>query len=245
MTSRADHNAAQIDYFTKRPIERMELSSDIDRRYIVRQVTKVCEATHATSGDQIIDVGCGPGRYSNALSRLGHRVEAMDLTPRVVDRLRETSPHIPGYVGDLMNPPSELVGRYDVVTGFFVLHHVHDLAAAFRGAASLLRPGGRMAFCEPNPFFLGYVAQIAMTPNMSFRGEAGILQMRERVMIEAATQAGLESFRVNRFGLFPPSLANHDRAGGWEERLERIPLVGRIRAFQIFSASTTGPYDEA
>jgi 2-polyprenyl-3-methyl-5-hydroxy-6-metoxy-1,4-benzoquinol methylase len=240
--TRASHNESQIDYFTRRPIDRMEVSPDIDRRYILRQVKAVCDATRATTDDLIIDVGCGPGRYTNALARMGHNVEAMDLTPRVVASLRESSCHLPAYVGDLMNPPEELLGRFDVVVGFFVLHHVHDLPAAFRGAASLLRPGGRLAFCEPNPFFVGYVAQIAMTRNMSFRGEAGILRMRERQMRDATAQAGLHGFDVVRFGVFPPKIANHRSGEKWEERIERLPVVGRIRAFQVFSAERAGTF---
>lgn len=236
MKTRTIHNDAQIDYFTRRPIDRMELSTDIQRRYIVRQATAVRHATQATLNDRIIDVGCGPGRYSTVLARLGHRVEAMDLTPRVVASLRNSSPDLPAHVGDLMAPPDWLLGRFDVVTGFFVLHHVHDLNAAFRGAAALLRPGGRLAFCEPNPFFLGYAAQIASTRHMSFRGEAGILRMRERLMRNACAAAGLENFAVVRFGLFPPRLANHRIGAAVEERMERLPIVGRVRAFQVFSA---------
>jgi 2-polyprenyl-3-methyl-5-hydroxy-6-metoxy-1,4-benzoquinol methylase len=234
--TRTIHNNEQIDYFTRRPIDRMELSNDIDRRYIVRQATAVRDATHANLSDRIIDVGCGPGRYSNVFLRLGHSVEAMDLTPRVVKSLRDSSPHIPAHIGDLMAPPSELLGRFDIVTGFFVLHHVHDLAAALRGASSLLRPGGRLAFCEPNPFFLGYAAQIAGTRHMSFRGEAGILRMRKRLLQAACKSAGLKNFAVVRFGLFPPKLANHRFGAAIEERLERIPIIGHVRAFQVFSA---------
>ena len=40
-------------------------------------------------GDRILEVGAGSGRYSHALARTGHRVEAVELIPRNIELFRE------------------------------------------------------------------------------------------------------------------------------------------------------------
>ena len=75
--------------------------------------------------------------------------------------------------GDLLDPPAELHGSFDVVTGFFVLHHLEDLDAAFAGGRQLARPGGRVVFIEPNAYFPGFYVQVTLTPGMSWKGGEG------------------------------------------------------------------------
>ena len=40
-------------------------------------------------GDRILEIGAGSGRYSHALARLGHRVDAVELIPRNIELFRE------------------------------------------------------------------------------------------------------------------------------------------------------------
>ncbi len=224
----------QRRYFTGRELPRMELDRSATP-YTLRQVDAVTAACGAAPGDRVLDVGSGLGRYTIALARRGLTVEAMDLTTGLVDRLRQAEPGIPAHVGDLASPPAELHGRFDVVVGFFMLHHVADLPAAFRGVRDLLRPGGRAAFLEPNPLFPGYYVQITCTPGMTWRGDGGIVRMRPRRLAAAAQAAGLVGFVTERFGAFPPVLANQPVGAGVERALEAVPGWRAMRAFQLFS----------
>jgi SAM-dependent methyltransferase len=211
---------------------------DLDRSatpYTLRHVDAAIAAGAIGPGDRVLDVGCGLGRYTVALARRNLTVEGMDLTPALVDRLRQAAPGIVAHVGDLAAPPAALAGRFDVVTGFFVLHHVADLPAAFRGVRALLRPGGRAVFVEPNPLFPGYYVQITVTPGMSWKGDGGIVRMRPGRLAAAASAAGLEGFATERFGAFPPFLANRPAGGRAERALEAVPGWRPLRAFQLFS----------
>ena len=40
-------------------------------------------------GDRVLEIGAGSGRYSHALARQGHRVDAVELIPRNIDLFRE------------------------------------------------------------------------------------------------------------------------------------------------------------
>ena len=44
---------------------------------------------YLTPGDRILEIGAGSGRYSHALARTGHRVDAVELIPRNIGLFRE------------------------------------------------------------------------------------------------------------------------------------------------------------
>ena len=235
MTAGAAHNERQRQYFSHRSSPRMDPTRRSSTPYTLRHVDAVVHGIGLGPGEEVLDVGCGPGKYTLALARRGVRVVGMDLTPLLVEQFREVAPDVPSHVGDLADPPPGLLGGFDAVVGFFVLHHISDLRSAFAGVRSLLRPGGRAAFIEPNPYFPGYYAQVTLTPGMSWKGEAGILRMRPPLLRGLAAGAGLADFRTHRFGAFPPALANRALGRRVEDLLERVPGWQAARAFNLFS----------
>ena len=187
------------------------------------------------------------GRFSLRLAERGYRVTAVDLSPDLVERLREHAEGIEtgrGSEGDATQLP-ELVGppgddRFDAVVGFFFLHHLTSVAAMARAAAAVLRPGGRVAFCEPNAFHPGFYLQIALTPGMTWKGDRGVARMRPGVLRPAFEAAGFREVTIERYGLFPPALANRSWGAAVERRLERLPPLRPVRAFQVVSGVLDG-----
>ncbi|MEV8020966.1 methyltransferase domain-containing protein [Streptomyces sp. NPDC086554] len=101
-----------------------------------------------TAGD-VLDLGCGTGSLSLIAAESGHRVTAVDLSPRMTERAREK---LAGHgaevlLGDAASPP---VGgrRFDVVLARHVLWMLPDPEATLRHWCSLLRPGGRLILIE-------------------------------------------------------------------------------------------------
>jgi len=103
--------------------------------------------------------------------------------------------------------------------------------------AKLVRPGGRVAFLEPNPYNPSYYLQILITPRMTWRGERGLLSMRRARVCGAMTRAGLRAPSIARFGLFPPALANRSWARPLEALGEAAVSWTPCLAFQVFSAT--------
>ncbi|GMQ86400.1 MAG: hypothetical protein BMS9Abin07_1977 [Acidimicrobiia bacterium] len=227
-----DHNEYQRSYYTGRPLPRM--TTDLaGTPYVLRHVEEVMSRLDLPPGASVLDVGCGLGKYTVALAELGIDVEGIDLTPKLIEELHARRPDIPVHLGDAAAPPSELAERFDAAIGFFFLHHVGDLAPIISGMRTTLKPGGRIAFLEPNPFFPGYYVQIALTPGMTWRGERGILQMRPAVVAPAAAAAGMQLVEHTAFGAVPPALANRAWGRALERGAEMLPGWDRVGAFQL------------
>jgi SAM-dependent methyltransferase len=232
----AAHNRRQRRYF-ERTVKRTMVPTDSP--YLRRHVDELRRFAALGPADRVLEVGCGMGRYTLLLAQRGVRVEGLDLSPVLLDRLVAYNAGrfaIPLHCADVLQPPAHLAGRFEAVVGFFTLHHVDDLEACFLALARLLRPGGRLAFLEPNPLNPLYYAQILATPGMTARGERGLARMRPRRIARALHEAGLGQFRLARFGFLPPALANRALGPGLEARLERVPLWRALLPFQLFGA---------
>lgn len=205
--------------------------------YIRRQADLLsCEA-RLEVGQRILEVGCGMGRHTFYLSSKGFRMTGLDLSPRLLERLRRFDGGRYGvetHCADVLSCPTEWRNRFDAVIGFFVLHHFHDLHASFQAMAPLVKPGGTLAFVEPNPWNVSYYVQIALTPGMSWKGDRGIRRMTWKRIKSAMIQAGLVSTSCREFGLFPPCIANLPGGITLERILESFPLWHPFLAFQLF-----------
>jgi SAM-dependent methyltransferase len=231
-----EHNRAQIEYFEHAGERAMRPTSS---SYVEHQVNELVRFAGLVEGDRVLDVGCGMGRYTFPLADRGLRVEGVDLSQTLLDRLDRFNAgryEIPLHCADVIDLPAALDGRFDAVVGFFTLHHLHDLSASFAAMARVVRPGGRVVFLEPNPLNVLYYIQLAVAPGMSWEGDKGILQMRPHTVFAAMAGAGLASPSMTRFGLFPPFVTN--RSWGWrlERTLERVRAWRSLLAFQLFRA---------
>jgi SAM-dependent methyltransferase len=97
----------------------------------------------------VLDLGCGTGSMALLAAEQGHRVTAMDLSPRMARlagaKLAGTDARV--LVGDATRPPVG-PGRFDVVLVRHMLWAMPDPAEALRRWARLLRRGGRLVLVE-------------------------------------------------------------------------------------------------
>lgn len=228
------HNETQREYFASRVPPTMVPR---DTPYVQRQIDQLLGAIALAPDARVLEIGCGMGRYTIPMAKRGVAVEGLDLTPELLERLRsfEGGETVPLHCADILDAPPAVHGAFDAVVGFFMLHHLHDLEGSFAAVARLLKPEGRVAFVEPNPFNPLYYMQITLSPGMTWKGDKGILEMRRGLISEAMRRGGLELTGVKRFGFFPPFLANRGPAQRIERMIESIGLLEPVLPFQLFS----------
>lgn len=105
-------------------------------------------------GKSVLEIGCGTGEISRMLAeRTGMNVLGADFCVPFIDKAKQnnTCPNASFQVADV-NRPSEFGGQvFDYIVGNGVLHHLYyTLNASLKNLKSLLRPGGRLIFMEPN-----------------------------------------------------------------------------------------------
>ncbi len=102
-------------------------------------------------GKSAIDIGCGEGRFSRLLSRLGATVTGVDLTEPLLEQARALS------TGEtyLLSNAEDLNGiessTFDIAVSYIVLVDLQDYRSAINAAYRVLRPGGRFVVCNIHP----------------------------------------------------------------------------------------------
>lgn len=98
------------------------------------------------AGKRAIDIGCGLGRWTRTLLRLGAAsVQAVDMSDSALKSVAQFTPHVTR--ADIMTIPKEhpeWVGAFDFANFWGVAMCTHDPLRAFLSAASTVKPGGAM-----------------------------------------------------------------------------------------------------
>ena len=235
--STAKHNVYQQQYYARLNHDKIQ---PVSTPYVLRHMDKVIEAADVRPGSRVLEVGSGMGRFAFLMRERHIDVAASDLSFELIQSLRKAAPDIDTIVCDVAEIAEHTDERFERAVGFFILHHLLDLDRAFQGLRRVLKPGARVAFCEPNAYYLPFYVQIACSPSMTWQGDCGVFNMRPSIVFTALHSAGLIDLQVERFGFFPPYIANRKLGQTVERWLEAVSFLRPLRAFQIFSGRVPG-----
>lgn len=137
-------------------------------RYYDRAIARMVAELKPAAGETILDAGCGPGVHSIRAALLGHRVQAIDLSHRVIDEARQRAARA-GVGESIRFRQADLTAlpfadaSFSAIFSWGVLTHVPAMGAALDELVRVLRPGGRLAIqttnCQSWDFALEGVAR--------------------------------------------------------------------------------------
>jgi SAM-dependent methyltransferase len=199
------------------------------------------------AGPRTLDLGCGEGRLSRDLTRLGHKVAGVDVSPAMIRAARSSSSEIPVCVGDAAALPFG-DDTFDLVVAFMSLQDVDMLDHAIQEAARVLTAGGRfcLAVVHPlnsagsfadesahSPFVIedSYLDQSLYADDLARDGLEMTFVSAHRPMqayTDALAHAGLLIDRV-REPAAPDHAFSEDRGRRWQ----RVPLFLHLRALKV------------
>ena len=227
--------AREID-FHRGIADRAELiwnwDSPSGRARAERRASLLAEAAGLRPGVRALELGCGTGVFLEKVAAGGASIAGIDLSS---DLLARCAARMAGAASvALVRGNAERMpfpdGAFDAVYGSSILHHL-DLQAALREVARVLRPGGRMAFAEPNILNPQVTVMFRLGLTKKYFGvspdEMAFSRFRAA---RAARAAGLAEVAVRPFDFLHPATPARavravSRLGRW---LERLPAVREI-----------------
>jgi|SRR5271157_127506 len=154
-------------------------------------------APYVREGMTVLEPGPGMGFFTLDLARLAGsagRVIAVDIQPRMLDRLRRRATKAglldrldvrlaePGSLG-----LADLAGAVDFTLAFAMVHELPDAAVFFREVAQASKPGARLLLAEPS----GHVTPPEFEAELRMAGDAGF-KLVESPTVRSSRAALLE-----------------------------------------------------
>lgn len=141
---------------------------------------------YAESSSDVLDIGCGQGRDTLFIARLGHRVTAIDLSPTGISELNADAEaeglEITGVVADVRH--YDYSGKFDVIVIDRTLHMLGELERldALRKLLTLTSNGSHVLIADEQsnlPALAGIFKDSQWSWSTTFAGE-GFLFMRRQ-----------------------------------------------------------------
>jgi ubiquinone/menaquinone biosynthesis C-methylase UbiE len=106
---------------------------------------KLIDSLHPTREGYYLDVGCGSGNYTCALSDQGFRFCGIDISEEMLSKARQKSSKIEWVHGDARNLPFQN-GQFDGALSVLATHHIKDIEKCFSEVYRVIKKGNFVLF---------------------------------------------------------------------------------------------------
>jgi trans-aconitate methyltransferase len=188
---------------------------DSAHAFVWRSAGGIVEWLAPQAGEEILDVGCGTGHVTAQIAQSGARVTGMDSSPEMLETARREHPQgrwIEGDAREFSLSSLGLAAPLDAIFSNATLHWVRPPESFLACAASVLKPGGRLAAEFGGR---GNVEQVLSALETGLRAVSAHADVRENyfpAVGEYATlceAAGLEVLRAELFDRPTPLSGQH------------------------------------
>lgn len=100
-----------------------------------------------TSGKRMLEIGCSSGNYMEEMRVLGWDVDGIEYSESAANIARTKGFNVQVSSLEKASPPKE---KYDVITGWMVLEHLHEPILALKKASEWIKPNGYLVLSVPD-----------------------------------------------------------------------------------------------
>jgi SAM-dependent methyltransferase len=195
-------------------------------------------------GRKTLDLGCGEGRLSRDLTKLGHNVVGVDISPTMLAAAREADAQIDVLLADAAELPFA-DAEFDRVIAHLSLQDVDDLGRAVGEVGRVLEPGGHFCAAIVHPLnsageFKGDAAESPFVITGSYLDESFYVDHVVRDGLEmtfVSAHRPLQAYAEAVHGagmlierLREPAVPEHAISRPLSRRWQRLPLFLHLRA---------------
>lgn len=128
------------------PARRGWLSRSV--RWLVRNCVRMnTESVPRLPPGRLLEIGCASGSFMTHMAKLGWSVEGIEFSDEAAGNARALGLQV--RTGTIEAAPDP-AAPYDLVVGWMVVEHLHDVRSALCKLARWTRPGGWLAISTPN-----------------------------------------------------------------------------------------------
>ncbi len=201
-----------------------------------RRGALIAAAAGLRPGVRALELGCGTGLFTRIFVETGAEVAANDISPELIDIAKKQVPGAKFICARFEDLPGG--EQFDAIIGSSVLHHL-DLDAALAKCYELLKPGGQVAFAEPN--FLNpqvFAERTFLRKRLSYVSPDETAFVRWR-LARKLKSLGFEQIKIVPFDWLHPAipkrLINNVETTG--KFLEQIPLIREFSGSLLISCN--------
>lgn len=149
-------------------------SGEAGKRRLKRRAEMVIEYCGIDSGKRVLEIGCGTGTLTESLVATGAELVATDIFEdflKVVEGKIGQNKNVSFRIVDAETLDGFVDESFDAVVGLSILHHL-DIDKTFAAIKRVLKPGGKLAFAEPNMMNPQIVVQKNIPPIKKMMGDS-------------------------------------------------------------------------
>ncbi len=206
----------------------------------MRRARRIAESAKLGSDSIALELGCGTGVFTRTFAETGSRIVAIDVSPALlgVAQAKNLGEGVSFRIEDAEGLSFE-DESFDAVIGSSVLHHL-NFERAIGEIYRVLKPGGRIAFAEPN----------LMNPQIALSFKVRALRSRMGVSPEEEAfcrwrpmgqleYVGFTDVRIEPFDFLHPCVPGPlvPLVRWLGAALEQVPLVREIAGSLFISAT--------
>lgn len=219
MAKNKNFKEKQAEYFDKQSQKARDFEETKASKFEFDTVLSFMDLPH---GSEILELGCGAGRYSLKFLQAGYDVLGVDISTSSLRKLQDLyniqkKPEW-GRLRVSQKLPEE--GNFDALVCVNILHHTEEPREMLIKAKRLLNNKGKIFIFEPNPFCLPWYLLFLFKGILSIEkniAKTGVLNLKRMLK-----ETGFVNIQSRPYGFIPTRLICWS---GWLLRFSSVTLA--------------------